>query len=100
LLFAGGILAYFSLNAETDPRVAVALVLAAIGLCLAVRDAPLGLAIGGALLAFALGFAIAKLRTEIVRAPVLTDELRYVTLAGFVENHELRDKGRGGSPCA
>jgi hypothetical protein len=30
-----------------------------------------------------------------VRAPVLAQELRYVTVAGFVEAHELRDKGRG-----
>ena len=29
-----------------------------------------------------------------VRAPVLAQELRYVTVAGFVEAHELRDKGR------
>ncbi len=51
--------------------------------------------IGGALLAFASGFATAKLRTEIARAPVLAHELRYVTVTGFVETHELRDKGRG-----
>src|SRR5438093_13483887 len=49
VLFAGGIVAYFALSNEPDPRVAVALVLAAIGgLCLALRDAPLGLALAGA----------------------------------------------------
>ena len=58
------------------------------------RHARLGLCIGGAALAFASGFAVAKLRTEMVRAPVLAHELRYVTVAGFVEAHELRDKGR------
>jgi competence protein ComEC len=99
VLFAGGILAYFSLSAEPEARVAVALVLAAIGICLALRDAPLGLALGGALLAFALGFAAAKLRTEFARAPVLAEELRYVALTGFVEDHASRDKGRPGSPC-
>jgi len=71
-----------------------ALVLAAIGTCLALRSAPLGLALAGAFLAFASGFAIAKLRTEIVRAPVLAHELRYAGLRGWVEAHELRDKGR------
>ena len=54
----------------------------------------LGLCLGGAALAFASGFATAKLRTELVRAPVLAHELRYVKVTGFVETHELRDKGR------
>jgi competence protein ComEC len=58
------------------------------------RHAPLGLRLGGALLAFASGFAAAKLRTEMVRAPVLAHELRYVNVAGYIEAHELRDKGR------
>ena len=44
--------------------------------------------------AFATGFAAAKLRTEMVRPPVLAHELRYTNLTGFVEAHELRDKGR------
>jgi uncharacterized protein DUF4131 len=94
VLFAGGIVTYFALENEPDPRVAVALVTGALGLCLALRAAPLGLAIGGAFLAFALGFADAKLRTEMARAPVLSHELRYVPVTGFIENHELRDKGR------
>ncbi len=94
VLFAGGIIAYFALSNEPDPRVAVALVLAAIGLCLALRDAPLGLALAGAVLAFAAGFATAKLRTETARAPVLAHEMRYAGVSGWVEAHELRDKGR------
>jgi competence protein ComEC len=94
VLFAGGIVAYFSLQNEPEPRVALALVVGAIGLCLALRAAPLGLAVGGAALAFAFGFADAKLRTEMARAPVLSHELRYVPVTGFIEDHELRDKGR------
>jgi hypothetical protein len=66
----------------------------AIGICLALRSAPLGLALAGGFLAFASGFATAKLRTEITRAPVLAHELRYVGVSGWVEAHELRDKGR------
>jgi competence protein ComEC len=46
------------------------------------------------LLAFASGFGAAKLRTELTRAPVLAHELRYISLAGFIESHERRDKGR------
>jgi competence protein ComEC len=94
VLFAGGIIAYFALADEPGPRLAAALVLGAIGLCLTFRHAPLGLCLGGALLAVASGFAAAKLRTETVRAPVLAHELRYVNVAGYVEAHELRDKGR------
>jgi competence protein ComEC len=94
VLFAGGIVAYFSLADEPGPRLAAALLLGAVGLCLAFRQAPLGLCLGGALLAFASGFGAAKLRTELTRAPVLAHELRYVSLAGFIETHERRDKGR------
>lgn len=98
VFFATGIIAYFALSNEPQPRVAAALVLGAIGICLALRSAPLGLALAGAFLAFASGFATAKLRTELTRAPVLAHELRYVGVTGWVEAHELRDKGARGSP--
>jgi competence protein ComEC len=94
VLFAGGILTYFALSNEPDPRIAVALVLAALGICLLVRRVPLGLALSGALLAFALGFATAKLRTETVRAPVLHEELRFISVSGFVEAVSRRPNGR------
>ena len=94
VLFAGGIITYFALADEPAARVALALLVGAIGLTLAARHAPLGLCFGGAALAFATGFAAAKLRTEMVRAPVLAHELRYASLTGFVEAHELREKGR------
>src|SRR5262245_50478045 len=94
VLFAAGVLTYFALADEPGLRLALALLIGALGFCLALRHAPLGLCIGGAALAFASGFAVAKLRTEMVRAPVLTQDLGYVTVAGFVEAHELRDKGR------
>jgi competence protein ComEC len=94
VLFAGGIVAYFALDHEPGARVTVALILAAIGIFFTFRHAALGLAIGGACLAFAGGFAIAKLRTELMRAPVRVQELRYVPLAGWIGDHELREKGR------
>ncbi len=37
VLFAGGIVTYFALQNEPDPRIAFALVLGALGLCLALR---------------------------------------------------------------
>jgi len=94
VLFAGGIITYFTLTDEPSVRLAFALVIGALGLCLFVRQAPLGICMGGAALAFAFGFAAAKLRTEMVRAPVLSQELRYVRVTGFVETHELRDQAR------
>ncbi|HEX2448850.1 MAG TPA: ComEC/Rec2 family competence protein [Methyloceanibacter sp.] len=94
VLFAGGIVTYFALTGEPAVRVTVALLVGAVGLALAMRHAPLALCIGGAALAFASGFAAAKLRTEMVRAPVLAHELRFAKVAGFIEQHELRDKGR------
>jgi competence protein ComEC len=94
VLFAAGILTYFALADEPPVRLAVAFLIGAFGLCLGARHAPLGLCLGGAALAFASGFAAAKLRTEMVRAPVLAHELRYAAVTGFVEGHELRDKGR------
>jgi len=90
VLFAAGIVTYFALSTEPGPRVAVALLLAALGLLLTVRQIPVGLALGGACLAFALGFTTAQLRTEAVRAPVLASELRHVPVAGFIEKFETR----------
>ena len=90
VLFAAGIVAYFSLTNEPSLRAAVSLLLAAIGLIAVLRNAPLGLAFGAACLAFALGFTTAKLRTEQVRAPVLAEELRHVDVSGFVERFEQR----------
>jgi competence protein ComEC len=55
VLFAAGILTYFALADEPALRLALALVIGALGFCLALRRAPLGLCIGGAALAFALG---------------------------------------------
>ena len=69
VLFAGGIITYFALADEPAARVALALLVGAIGLMLAARHAPLGLCFGGAALAFATGFAAAKLRTEMVARP-------------------------------
>src|SRR5512134_502643 len=62
VLFAAGILSYFVLAEEPAVRLALALVVGALGLSLAFRHARLGLCIGGAALAFASGFAVAKLR--------------------------------------
>jgi hypothetical protein len=77
VVFAGGIVTYFALSNEPNGRVAVT-----------------PAAVGLAFLAFASGFAVARLGTEMVRAPVLARELRYAGIGGYVEDHELRDNGR------
>ena len=97
VFFAGGIIAYFALSNEPQPRLAAALVLGAIGICLVLWSAPLGLALAGTFLAFASGFATAKVRTEITQVPVFAHELHYVGSVG-VEAHELHDKGGRGLP--
>jgi competence protein ComEC len=94
VLFGAGIVFYFALPDEPGAASALALVLAAAGLAVATRSLPLGLVIGGIALAISLGFAAAKLRTEIVRAPVLALELHRADVEGWVELYELRDKGR------
>jgi competence protein ComEC len=94
ILFGGGILAYFALSEEPRLLTAAALIMAAAGLILAGRGTGLGLIIGGAALALAAGFANAKLHTEMARAPVLAKEMRGVTVKGFVELYERRDKAK------
>ena len=86
MLFAGGVLSYFAVPDEPGA--------AAIGFCLAVMGLGLGLVIGGSVLTLALGFATAKLRTEMARAPVLAKEMRSLAVKGWVELYERRDKAR------
>ena len=94
VLFAGGILAYFTLSEEPGAVAAAALLIAAIGIGLAVRGLNLGLVVGVAVLALAAGFATAKLRTEMARAPILAKELRWVAVKGWAETYEHRDEAR------
>ena len=61
---------------------------------LAGRGTGFSLIIGGAALALAAGFANAKLHTEMARAPLLAKEMRGVTVKGFVELYERRDKAK------
>jgi competence protein ComEC len=95
VLFAVGILIYFGLPEEPRLLSATALVMAATGIYLAARGTGLGLIVGGAALALGAGFATAKLHTEMARAPVLTKEMRGVTVVqGWVELYEPRDKAK------
>ena len=94
VLFAGGILIYFALPSEPDPTLPIAFILGAIGFAFALKEAPLGLAVAGALLTLASGFATAKLHTELARAPVLARELRYVEVKAWLEAIDGQENGR------
>jgi len=94
VLFASGILIYFAQSSEPDARLPIALLIGAIGLLFALRQTPLGFAIAGALLTLAIGFATAKLHTELARAPVLAKELRYVEVKAWLEALDGQENGR------
>jgi hypothetical protein len=90
---AAGIIAYFALSNEPQPRVAAAL-------CWRNRDLPRAPQCAARACSCR---GVSHLRErlchgqasyEITRAPVLAHELRYVGVSGWVETHELRDKGR------
>ena len=90
VLFGAGVAAYFALPVEP----ALLVTLAPVAMVLAVRHAAatqhLAQVVATALLAVALGFAAAKLRTEYVRAPVLHERIGPIDVYGFVELVEPR----------
>jgi competence protein ComEC len=98
VLFGSGIALYFALPTEPPALVALMPAVAALGLHLArPRTGLVGL-ITSALLAATLGIAVAKLRTEWVRAPVLQGSLqsqtRPIDIYGHLELIEPRP-GKG-----
>ena len=90
VLFGAGIALYFSLSAEPSTSAALLPVAAALALYATGKRQWLGALLTAALLALACGVAAAKLRTEIVRAPVLQHQIGPVEVTGFVELIEPR----------
>jgi competence protein ComEC len=92
VLLGLGIGLYFSLSFEPHVLTALAPLAAAVALrLLAPRQTSL-LLVANVLLAVTLGFALAKLRVEWVRAPVLAREMRSVAVEGFIESIEPNAK--------
>jgi competence protein ComEC len=93
VLFGAGVALYFALPAE--PPLAAAVAPAAAALALLVGGARTGLAgaAASALLAVTLGVAGAKVRTELVRAPVLQARTGPLAVDGFIELVEPRADG-------
>lgn len=85
-----GIAAYFSLGTEPGLWMALALPVMALGVAGAARNAGLVYVLALAALAASLGFAVAKVRTEWTRAPVLANEMRRANVEGIVELVEPR----------
>ncbi|MEZ5773866.1 MAG: ComEC/Rec2 family competence protein [Hyphomicrobiaceae bacterium] len=88
-----GIGLYFATPREPPVAIALAIVAAALVLRHALRKGTLEIVATGLLLAFALGFCLAKLRAEWVAAPVIGRETAPVELRGRIERLEPRGKG-------
>ena len=90
-----GIGIYFALPVE--PPLRWAALAAALGLAAMVGAARMRRAVWrvvlSAIAAMSLGFAVAKLRTELVAAPVLSHQIGPMAIEGRVEQAELRGKG-------
>jgi competence protein ComEC len=95
VFLGGGIGLYFALPAEPALAGALALPAAAAVVWAAMRRGSTQAALALALVAMATGFAIAKVRTELVRAPVLERRMALAEVKGFVELVEPKPQ-RGG----
>ncbi|MBS0268284.1 MAG: ComEC/Rec2 family competence protein [Proteobacteria bacterium] len=85
-----GIAAYFALSVEPPVLMAFAPVVLALILRLTVRSGTLSATMMTALVLAGTGFALAKLRVEAVRAPVLTKALHGVEITGTVTMVEAK----------
>lgn len=94
VLVGVGIGVYFALPVEPHPVVAVATLIGAAVAAAGVHGGTLLFALTRAVLSVAVGFAIAKARTEWVRAPVLAAVMEKADITGHVELIEPTD-GRG-----
>jgi len=92
--FAVGIGAYFSLPHEPPLVLAAGLVVIALAGRVMARGAALGLLLSGAAACAALGFFAAKLRADLVAAPVLSAPMDYAVITGWVERWEAREGQR------
>lgn len=90
-----GIACYFALPVEPGPLTALAAVFAAAAVLMVTPGTGALRFFAVGLVAFALGFAAAKARVELTRAPVLGQEMRFADVQGVVERVEPRPT-RGG----
>lgn len=93
-VFVGvGALFYFAIPFEPSPPIVFAIVMAAIALRRVGGGMTYASVVTGVVVCCAIGLAAAKLRTELVGAPVLSKKTGAVEVSGFVEVSEARAKG-------
>ncbi|MBU1212035.1 MAG: ComEC family competence protein [Alphaproteobacteria bacterium] len=93
-VFVGcGALLYFSLPVEPRGFVVAGVLAAALGVRFGVGAGTYTEIVASTLVCLAIGMAAAKVRTEIVRAPVLSGDIGPVEATGFVELIEAREGG-------
>ena len=90
VLFGLGIFGYFKLPAEPHLLAALMPVLIVGALASMARRGTLGLVVMNSAIAISLGIAAAKVRTDLMAAPVLERQLHRVDVEGFVEVIEPR----------
>lgn len=90
VLFGTGIGVYFALPGEPPLVMAAALVLIALAWRVVSRYGALGLLVSGAVCCIALGFFAAKLRTEMVAAPMLAQKMDFAAITGWAAKWEDR----------
>ncbi len=93
VFFGAGIAIYFALPDEPDLLTAVGLAMAACIVGLIWRTGLAAVVVCGALVATGVGFAAAKIRTELVSAPVLSRPLDRAAVSGFVTQVAARPDG-------
>jgi competence protein ComEC len=90
--FGLGIVAYFTADREPAWWAAAMLCAGGIAIAFGARRRPVGFPLALAMAAIGAGFATATLQTERIAHPILSSSLSTVSLAGFVEIREERER--------
>jgi hypothetical protein len=90
--FGLGIVGYFTADREPAWWATSMLALAGIAVAVLARRRPFGFPLALGFAAFALGLAMATLQTMRIKHPILQNSMASVSLAGFVEIREEREK--------
>ena len=90
--FGLGIVGYFTADREPAWWATSMLALAGVAVAILARRRPFGFPLALGFAAFALGLAMATLQTMRIKHPILQNSMASVSLAGFVEIREEREK--------
>ena len=92
IAFGFGVVLYFAADREPFLWAGIALTAAAILLCSAARARPIAFPVAVAAAAIAFGFTLAAWKTARIAHPILAAPAFNVTLSGFVESREERER--------